>query len=196
MQKPREETFVKFSGDLCIKSLNEFTNHIFTFSRTYDSVIVNLNKTSDNLSTEMTLFALSERYFGRPASAKNGLKMIDSLIIVCGLNPKDYKLVDGSGVSHYNLVTAELLLSVLKHFYYSEPNLFESLYNSFPIAGFDGTLENRMKKTKAEKALEAMTAAAKEEAEKGGGPAATPATPSTPATPPAGASGGTPGTTT
>ncbi|OGU78958.1 MAG: D-alanyl-D-alanine carboxypeptidase/D-alanyl-D-alanine-endopeptidase, partial [Ignavibacteria bacterium RBG_16_35_7] len=116
-----------------------------------------LNKTSDNLSTEMTLFALSERYFGRPASAKNGLKMIDSLIIVCGLNPKDYKLVDGSGVSHYNLVTAELLLSVLKHFYYSEPNLFESLYNSFPIAGFDGTLENRMEKTKAEKNVHAKT---------------------------------------
>ena len=152
-----EKNGIKFSGDLCIKSLNEFTNHIFTFSRTYDSVIVNLNKTSDNLSTEMTLFALSERYFGRPASAKNGLKMIDSLIIVCGLNPKNYKLVDGSGVSHYNLVTAELLLSVLKHFYYSEPNLFESLYNSFPIAGFDGTLENRMKKTKAEKNVHAKT---------------------------------------
>ena len=152
-----EKNGIKFSGDLHIKSLQNSPNHIFTFSRLYDSVIVNLNKTSDNLSTEMTLLALAEKYFGKPASAKNGLKMIDSLIIICGLNPKDYRLVDGSGVSHYNLVTAELLLAVLKYFYYSEPDLFAVLYNSFPVAGVDGTLENRMEKTKAENNVHAKT---------------------------------------
>ena len=53
----------------------------------------------------MTLLALAHKYFGKPASAKNGLKMIDSLIIICGLDPNEYRLADGSGVSHYNLVT-------------------------------------------------------------------------------------------
>lgn len=144
-----ERNGIRFSGDLKIKSLAENTNHVYSFIRSFDSVIVNLNKTSDNLSTEMTLLALAEKYFGRPASAKNGLKMLDSLIILCGLNPTDYRLVDGSGVSHYNLVTAELLLSVLKYFYFHEPNLFETLYNSFPIAGVDGSLESRMLNTKA-----------------------------------------------
>jgi D-alanyl-D-alanine carboxypeptidase/D-alanyl-D-alanine-endopeptidase (penicillin-binding protein 4) len=152
-----ERNGIKFSGDLQIKSLGDYSKHIFTFSRSFDSVIVNLNKTSDNLSAEMTLLALSEKYFGKPASAKNGLKMIDSLIILCGLNPKDYRLVDGSGVSHYNLVTAELLLAVLKYFYYNEPELFEVLYYSFPIAGVDGTLENRMMNTKAENNVHAKT---------------------------------------
>ncbi len=148
---------IKFTGDLKIKSLNESAKSIFTFSRPYDSVIVNLNKTSDNLSAEMTLLALAHKYFGKPASAKNGLKMIDSLIIICGLDPNEYRLADGSGVSHYNLVSAELLLSVLKYFYYNEPDLFETLYNSFPIAGVDGSLENRMKKTKAENNVHAKT---------------------------------------
>ena len=152
-----EKNGIKFSGDLKIKSLQESANHIYTFSRTYDSVIVNLNKTSDNLSTEMTLLALAEKYFGRPASAKNGLKMIDSLIIICGLNPKDYRLVDGSGVSHYNLISAELLISVLKYFYYNEFELYKTLYDSFPIAGVDGTLENRMRNTKAENNVHAKT---------------------------------------
>jgi len=152
-----ERNGIKFSGDLKIKALGDSSNHIFTFLRSYDSVIVNLNKTSDNLSAEMTLLGLADKYFGKPASAKNGLKMIDSLIILCNLNPKDYRLVDGSGVSHYNLVTAELLLAVLKYFYYNEPELYEVLYNSFPIAGVDGTLENRMEKTKAGNNVHAKT---------------------------------------
>jgi D-alanyl-D-alanine carboxypeptidase/D-alanyl-D-alanine-endopeptidase (penicillin-binding protein 4) len=152
-----ERSGIKFSGELKIKSIEESATHVLTFPRSYDSVIVNLNKTSDNLSAEMTLLALSEKYFGKPASAKNGLKMIDSLIILCGLNSKDYRLVDGSGISHYNLVNAELLISVLKYFYYNEPDLFKMLHNSFPIAGIDGSLKNRMEKTKAKNNVHAKT---------------------------------------
>jgi D-alanyl-D-alanine carboxypeptidase/D-alanyl-D-alanine-endopeptidase (penicillin-binding protein 4) len=148
---------IKFSGDLKIKSIDESVKSIFTFTRSYDSVIVNLNKTSDNLSTEMTLRCLAEKYFSKPASASNGLKMIDSLVVLCGLNPNDYRFVDGSGVSHYNLVSAELLISVLRHFYYNEPELYKTLYDSFPIAGVDGTLENRMRNTKAENNVHAKT---------------------------------------
>jgi D-alanyl-D-alanine carboxypeptidase/D-alanyl-D-alanine-endopeptidase (penicillin-binding protein 4) len=152
-----EKNGIKFTGDIKIKTIDEIAKQIFTFSRSYDSVIVNLNKTSDNLSAEMTLLALSEKYLDKPASAKNGLKMIDSLIILCGLYPKDYRLVDGSGVSHYNLVSAELLVSVLKYFYKNEPDLFNILYNSFPIAGVDGTLENRMLNARAVKNVHAKT---------------------------------------
>ena len=68
-----------------------------------------------------------------------------------------YRLADGSGVSHYNLVSAELLLGVLKYFYYEEPDLYETLYESFPIAGIDGSLKNRMEKTKAENNVHAKT---------------------------------------
>ncbi len=148
---------IEILGDSKFKALVENANHLFTFTRPFDTVIVNLNKTSDNLSTEMTLRALAEKYFGKPASAVNGLKMIDSLVILCGLNPNDYRLVDGSGVSHYNLVSAELLLSALKHFYYNEPYLFKTLYESFPIAGVDGSLSGRMKNTLAENNVHAKT---------------------------------------
>ena len=152
-----ERNGIEILGDSKFKALVENANHLFTFIRPFDTVIVNLNKTSDNLSTEMTLRALAEKYFGKPASAVNGLKMIDSLIILCGLNPNDYRLVDGSGVSHYNLVSAELLLSALKHFYYNEPYLFKTLYESFPIAGVDGSLSGRMKNTLAENNVHAKT---------------------------------------
>lgn len=127
----------------------EYSNNdtIYTESRRFDSLIVNLNKTSDNLSTEMVLRALAHKYSGSPASARNGVNMIDSMIVLLGMNPSVYRIVDGSGVSHYNLVTAELLHTILAHFYRNEQEsgLYQILRNSFPIAGVDGTLENRMK---------------------------------------------------
>lgn len=115
--------------------------------RPFSEVIVNLNKTSDNLSAEMTLRALAYKFNGKGASAKEGVKIIDSLITIVGLNPKDYRLVDGSGVSHYNLITVELLNEILKYFYFEKEDLYQILYDSFPIGGVDGTLKGRMKES-------------------------------------------------
>ncbi|MGE5353766.1 MAG: D-alanyl-D-alanine carboxypeptidase/D-alanyl-D-alanine-endopeptidase [Acidobacteriota bacterium] len=130
---------------------------IYTFSRPYSEVIVNLNKTSDNLSAEMTLRAMAYKYFGKPATPENGIKLVDSLVTLSGLNYKNYRIVDGSGVSHYNLISTELLLNVLKYIYNSRPELFGILYNSFPIAGVDGSLKNRMINTEAFNNVHAKT---------------------------------------
>ena len=112
--------------------------------RPYEEVIINLNKESDNLSAEMTLRAIAYEYYGKSTSAKKGVMIIDSLITIVGLDPEDYRLVDGSGVSHYNLVSVELLNEVLKYFYFKEEKLYQILYKSFPIGGVDGTLKSRM----------------------------------------------------
>jgi D-alanyl-D-alanine carboxypeptidase/D-alanyl-D-alanine-endopeptidase (penicillin-binding protein 4) len=131
--------------------------HLYSFKRPFENVITRLNKNSSNLSAEMTLYALAEKYFGKPASSQNGIKLISSLILLTGLNPENYKFVDGSGVSHYNLLSAELLLETLKYIYYNEPDLYDVLYDSFPVAGVDGTLETRMKGTYAEGNVHAKT---------------------------------------
>ncbi len=115
------------------------------FERPLTEVLKNMNKISDNLSAEMTLRALGLKYFGPPSGAKKGIKMVDSLISVCGLNPSDYRIVDGSGVSHYNLITTHLIVSVLKYLKNKKPALFEFLTGTFPLAGVDGTLKHRMK---------------------------------------------------
>ncbi|MEO8399013.1 MAG: D-alanyl-D-alanine carboxypeptidase/D-alanyl-D-alanine-endopeptidase [Ignavibacteriaceae bacterium] len=157
LEESLQKQGIKFNGIKEIQAAPEETIQAFKFERGFDSVIVNLNKVSDNLSAEMTLRAIGEKYFGKPSSAKKGLKLIDSLIVLSGLNPDDYRLVDGSGVSHYNLVSAELLLSVLKFIYNNHPGLYKILYHSFPIAGVDGTLENRMINTSAQNNVHAKT---------------------------------------
>lgn len=124
---------------------SDYMKLIGNFERRYDTVIVNLNKMSDNLSAEMTLLALASLSKNKSASAADGVVFLDSLIYLSGLNPDNYSIVDGSGVSHYNLLSSELLLGVLKFMYKSRPDLFNTLYNSFPIGGVDGTLRNRLK---------------------------------------------------
>ncbi len=148
---------IKFTGNIELQKFPDQITLLNSFSRKYSDIIDNLNKTSDNLSAEMTLLAMAEKFYGKPANAKNGIKVISRMIELIGLNPEDYRIVDGSGVSHYNVVTAELLSSILKYFYKERPELYEILYNSFPIAGVDGTLEKRMQKTIAENNVHAKT---------------------------------------
>lgn len=135
---------IKILGSTSVKNLSDSSNYLSSVLRKYSDVIVNLNKESDNLSAEMTLYALAEKFYGKPANAKNGIKLIQKMIDDIGLKSEQYRFVDGSGVSHYNVVSAELLVSLLKYFYEKEPELFEILYDSFPIGGIDGTLEYRM----------------------------------------------------
>jgi len=148
---------IKTLGTIEIKNLLQETNLLYSFKRKYSEIIENLNKTSDNLSAEMTLYALADKYSGKPATADSGVQFINLLIDSIGLNHKDYRIVDGSGVSHYNNVSSELLVNVLKYFYDKQPDLYELLYNSFPVAGIDGTLENRMRKTSAANNVHAKT---------------------------------------
>lgn len=136
---------IKVTGNLETKTISGNEKLLSTFSRKYSDVINNLNKESDNLSAEMTLYALAEKFYGKPANARNGIKVIEKMIKTIGLEPKDYRLVDGSGVSHYNLVSAELLAVLLKYLYEQKPELYKILYDSFPIAGVDRTLEFRMR---------------------------------------------------
>ena len=148
---------INFDGNIDTATAPFSVQNIFDFKRPYDSVIVNLNKVSYNLGAEMTMYSYAAKYFGKPATAKNGIKITDSLLTLSGLDAKNYRIVDGSGVSHYNLISPEVLLSVLKYMYYQKPELYKILYKSFPIAGVDGTLKHRMKGTLAENNVHAKT---------------------------------------
>ncbi|GAB4137878.1 MAG: D-alanyl-D-alanine carboxypeptidase/D-alanyl-D-alanine-endopeptidase [Ignavibacteriales bacterium] len=152
-----EKEKISVEGDFTITPKPEMAEMIFSFERPFSDVIVNLNKNSDNLSAEMTLRALGFLADSLKSSAQKGLKFVDSLISIIGLNPKEYRLADGSGVSHYNLITTELVNQILRFFYNEKKDLYPILYNSFPIGGVDGTLKYRMRKTEAENNVHAKT---------------------------------------
>ncbi len=157
MKEHLEDRGISVDGRIYFSKIPNYAINIFNFYRYFGDVIKHLNKVSYNLGAEMTLYAIAAKYFGTPATADNGIEMVDSLITLSGLNSTNYKIVDGSGVSHYNLISSQLIVAVLKYMYYEKPQLFSILYDSFPIAGVDGTLEKRMKNTPAQNNVHAKT---------------------------------------
>jgi len=151
------ENHILFNGAVDTLTLPDNANLIGLYKRPYSEVLPKMNKESDNLDAEMTLYALADKYFGEPATADSGVIMIDSLITLAGFDPADYRIVDGSGVSHYNLISSELILGILTYLYYQQPEIFQRFYNSLPIAGVDGTLEKRMTNTPAQNNLRGKT---------------------------------------
>ena len=148
---------IGFKGKIFLADTPDYARELYTFNRPLKEIIQGINKKSYNLGAEMLLYVMAAKYFGKPATAANGVKMVDSLISGIGMEPNAYRIVDGSGVSHYNLVSAELLLSVLKFIYYQKPEIFNSIYSSLPVAGVDGTLKKRMLNTAAEGNVHAKT---------------------------------------
>jgi D-alanyl-D-alanine carboxypeptidase/D-alanyl-D-alanine-endopeptidase (penicillin-binding protein 4) len=133
-------------------SVQEIAVHTWGF----DSVVVNINKISDNLSAENTLKTLGAFQRGQPGTAENGIYETNAFLSQFGIDTTKFLMVDGSGVSHYNLLTAEMLVQLLTGMA-RRPDLFPLFYESLPIAGVDGTLSSRMKGTLAEKNLRAKT---------------------------------------
>jgi len=138
-----------------VKQLPENSVYLSSFNRKMDSVIVHLNKESDNLSAEMLIYSLALNDSGVPAIAENGIQALKKLIDSLNLDPEDYNLADGSGVSRYNLLSTELLIHLLKYMY-KNPD-YVLYFSSLPVAGIDGTLEERMVNTPAEGNIHAKT---------------------------------------
>lgn len=115
-------------------------------------------KESDNLCAESLFFHLAQKQSEHPrVKFEDGQETIQTWMKdTLGQNPENYRIADGSGLSVYNYVSPQLLLEYLK-WIYKHPNLFSSFYESLPIAGIDGTLEHRMKKTAAYRKVRAKT---------------------------------------
>jgi D-alanyl-D-alanine carboxypeptidase/D-alanyl-D-alanine-endopeptidase (penicillin-binding protein 4) len=92
----------------------------------------------------------------RPARAIDATRQERALIERCGLDASQYRLADGSGLSLYNYLSAELEVALLRYAYH-RVDIYEKLIPSLPIAGNDGTLKKRMKGTLAENNVQAKT---------------------------------------
>ncbi len=109
-----------------------------------DQILMRMMKDSDNLYAESLFYQLAASSGNRPCNAQDARNLIKRLVRKLGLHPSNYVFADGSGLSLYNYVTAELEVEMLKYAYRNS-NVYLHLYPSLPIAGSDGTLKRRMR---------------------------------------------------
>ena len=113
-----------------------------------------INKISQNLHTEMLLRSVA-RQSGTWATPDDLMKVPQDFYASAGIDPDDVIQSDGSGLSRHDLVTPQAIVALLT-FAQKQP-WFETYYNSLPVAGVDGTLEDRMKNTPAAGHIHAKT---------------------------------------
>jgi serine-type D-Ala-D-Ala carboxypeptidase/endopeptidase (penicillin-binding protein 4) len=113
-----------------------------------------VNKISQNLHTEMLL---------RTAARQKGLWTTPDELsgfpadfyATAGIPPGDVVQSDGSGLSRHDLVTPRAVVALL--LYAQKQPWFGDYFASLPVAGVDGTLEDRMKSSIAVGRLHAKT---------------------------------------
>ena len=111
---------------------------------TIDQILLRMLKESDNLYAEAMFYQIAASRGERPASNKDASAVISQLVRKIGLDPARYNIADGSGLSLYNYVSAELEARMLRYAWKNR-NIYLHLQPSLPEAGVDGTLRNRMK---------------------------------------------------
>ena len=113
-----------------------------------------VNKISQNLHAEMLLRTVA-RQGGLWATPEDLVKVPSDFYAAAGIALSDVIQTDASGLSRYDLVTPRAIVNLLK-FTQKQP-WFGPYYASLPVAGVDGTLEDRMKNTPAVGRIHAKT---------------------------------------
>ena len=113
-----------------------------------------INKISQNLHTEMLLRTVA-RQNGVWTTADELMKVPSDFYLAAGIAPGDVIQTDASGLSRHDLVTPRAIVTLLS-FAQKQP-WFGPYAASLPVAGVDGTLEDRMKNTPAAGRIHAKT---------------------------------------
>jgi serine-type D-Ala-D-Ala carboxypeptidase/endopeptidase (penicillin-binding protein 4) len=110
------------------------------------TLAVRLMKISQNQYAETLLKTISDVPV---RSAASGRAVALPILHGWGVQPNELIMRDGSGLTRYDFVTPEALVTILGHVY-GDPRLRGLFEASLPVAGREGTIANRMKGTAAE----------------------------------------------
>ncbi|MEO8167942.1 MAG: D-alanyl-D-alanine carboxypeptidase/D-alanyl-D-alanine-endopeptidase, partial [bacterium] len=141
--------------ETAIDTVSRGAFEVARFSHPLDSVVTYMNKESDNLAAESFLKILGAEKKGGVGSAEAGAMVVREFLSENGIDTTKLRVVDGSGLSRMDLTSPDATIRLLETMYRSRH--FEAYLHSLPIAGVDGTIKNRMRRTPAQGNLRAKT---------------------------------------
>ena len=155
-----EEMGVTLNGFTGERQLPTDAQLLTTCTHSIRQVLHRMMKQSDNLYAESMFYQLAANGGTRWAGAKTARQYENVLFSRIGLNPRDYYVADGSGLSLYNYVSAELETKLLRYAY-QRSDIYDVYLEALPIASVDGTLKKRMRGTAAAGNVRAKTGTVK-----------------------------------
>jgi serine-type D-Ala-D-Ala carboxypeptidase/endopeptidase (penicillin-binding protein 4) len=134
-----------------IETLELLDTHL---SPAFSEVIKALMKDSINLYADSFLKLLGY-HFGKGGNFEEGEKVIKETLVQFGLEDDSYQYRDGSGLSRYNYISPIHIVKIFRGIHYHKYG--KVFRECLPIAGIDGTIDDRMKGTRAEGKIFAKT---------------------------------------
>lgn len=108
------------------------------------AIIRFMDRESDNFTAELLLKQLGAVGLERGTSAA-GASVVMQELAEAGVPMTGVRIVDGSGLSRLDRLTANALAALLKAAY-ADPTIKPAFVASLPVAGINGTLEDRLRK--------------------------------------------------
>jgi D-alanyl-D-alanine carboxypeptidase/D-alanyl-D-alanine-endopeptidase (penicillin-binding protein 4) len=119
--------------------------------------LTNFMKASDNLSGELFVKMIGHITTDEQGSWENGIhatkKFLNNEVKI---DTNQIRMVDGSGLSRYNLTSPDQLIALLKYVY-SNYKFNAEYMSALPTGGWDGTLSSRMESIENERGVRAKT---------------------------------------
>lgn len=108
------------------------------------SIVKEALKESNNLFAEAMFLQTGRLQQPKEVSFKVAAKYLQNFVHrKFGMFSASYNIVDGCGLSQYDLCSPQFMVDMLS-LIYKDNELFPILYKSMPISGVDGTLKTRM----------------------------------------------------
>ena len=114
-----------------------------------------MDKVSDNFTAEMLVKELGAVQAAAGTTAA-GIRVVGAQLAAAGVPLDGVRMVDGSGLSQLDRMTASMLVSLLRVMW-GDPTMQPELLASLPVAGRTGTLRHRMRGTVAAGVVRAKT---------------------------------------
>jgi len=150
------ERTISFNGIVISGTTPSAARELVKNLRPLTNVITDMNKPSDNQSAITVFKVLGAELKSVPGTLEKGAEVISEFLTNIGIDRKSFEILEGSGLSRYNVVTSGLYIQLLKYLY-DQVNIFDDFLYSLAVAGVDGTLKNRMKDTEAQNNIYAKT---------------------------------------
>jgi D-alanyl-D-alanine carboxypeptidase/D-alanyl-D-alanine-endopeptidase (penicillin-binding protein 4) len=124
------------------------------------SIVRFMDRESDNFTAEVLLKQLGAVELGRGTSAA-GAVVVTRALSQAGVPMTGVRIVDGSGLSRLDRLTADALTSLLR-IAWADSTMRPALVSALPVAGVNGTLQDRMRRGPARGHVVAKTGTTRE----------------------------------
>ena len=129
---------------------------VYTIRHDLDPLLEQMMKESNNIYAECLFYQTAATTGKKGAGHREAAGRTEELLKSLGLDAGTIKVADGSGLSLYNYLSAEVEVALLRYAY-ERVDIYDRLLPTLPVAGVDGTLKKRMKGTAAEGNVQAKT---------------------------------------